>query len=69
MIPVTGVPVTVTTQVAVLEPSAVLTVIVALPALTPVIKPVALTAAIAVLLEDHITVLLVALVGKTVAVS
>ena len=48
-------PETVTTQVAVLAPSWVVTVIVAEPAATPVTKPVELTVATAVLLEVHET--------------
>ena len=62
-------PVTVTAQVAVLLPSCVVTVMVALPAATPVTKPVALTVATEVLLEVQVTVLLVAFAGATVAVN
>ena len=61
--------VTVTTQVAVYPPSAVFTVIVAVPAATPVTTPDELTVATEVLLLVHVTLLLVALAGDTVAVS
>jgi hypothetical protein len=61
--------VTVTAQVAVLEPSWVVTVIVAVPAALPVTKPDVLTVAIAVLLLVQVTVLFVAFAGATVAVS
>ena len=64
---------TVTAQVAVLlEPSdvvAVLAVIVAVPLDTAVTKPFASTMATEVLLLLHVTLLLVALSGVTVAVS
>ena len=46
--PVTSIGLTVITEVAVLEPSCVVTVIVAVPTLTPVTSPVALTVATAV---------------------
>ncbi len=48
--PVTNIGFTVITLVAVLEPSAVVTVIVAVPTDTPVTSPVALTVATALLL-------------------
>ncbi len=48
--PVTRIGLTVITLVAVLAPSAVVTVMVAVPTLTPVTSPVALTVATAVLL-------------------
>ena len=60
---------TVTAQVAVLEPSAVVTVIVAEPAVTAVTLPVLSTVATAVLLLFQEIDLLVALEGATVAVS
>ena len=60
---------TVTAHVAVLFPSAVFTVIVALPALTPVITPLALTFATLALLLDQVTFLFDASLGLTVAVS
>jgi len=63
------VPVTVITLVAVRAPSTVLTVIVAVPALTAVTSPVLLTVATAVLLELHVTLLSEAFAGTTVAVS
>ena len=66
--PVTATGVTVTCAVAVLLPSAVLTVTVAVPAATPVTNPLVLTVAIPVLLLVHVTDLLVALAGATVAV-
>ena len=50
-------------------PSVVVAVMVAEPALIPVTTPLLLTVATDVLLERHVTVLLVALVGSTVAVS
>ena len=55
--PVVGADVlTVTVEVAVLLPSAVLTVIVAVPAATPVTTPLAASMrAIAALLDDHVT--------------
>ncbi len=55
--------------VAVLAPSAVVTVIVAVPAEIPETKPVAFTVATAELLELHVTFLFVALPGATVAVN
>src|SRR4051812_26952469 len=55
--------------VAVLFPSCVVTVIVAVPGATPVTNPDAFTVAIPVLLEVHDTVLFAALAGDTVAVS
>jgi hypothetical protein len=61
--------VTVTTQKAVLFPSVVVTVIVAVPAAIGVITPLLLTAATPLLLVDQLTELSVALDGKTVAVS
>ena len=48
--PVTNIGLTVITLVAVLEPSAVVTVMVAVPMLTPATSPVALTVATALLL-------------------
>jgi len=53
--PVTSIGLTVITEVAVLEPSAVVTVIVAVPTDTPVTIPVALTVATAVLLLLQVT--------------
>ena len=47
----------------------VVTVIVAVPSVTPVTSPVELTVAIAVLLLLHVTFLFVALLGATVAVT
>jgi hypothetical protein len=69
--PVTGtfVVLTVIADVAVNPPLTVVTVIVALPAATPDTTPAELTVATAVLLELHVTLLLVALVGTTVAVN
>ncbi len=61
--------VTVTVQVAVLPPSSVRTVIVAEPAAFAVTTPLDETVATVVLLDDHVTALLVALEGETVAVS
>jgi hypothetical protein len=55
--------------VAVFAPSCVVTVIVAEPEATAVTSPLVLTLATALLLVDQLTVLLVALVGATVAVS
>jgi len=63
----TGIDVTVTAQVAVLLPSWVVTVMLAVPAATPTTVP-PLTCATAVLLLDHVTFLLVALLGAMVAV-
>jgi hypothetical protein len=60
---------TVTAQVAVLLPSLVLTVIVALPAAWAVTTPYVETVATEVLLDDQVTDLFVALVGLTVAVK
>jgi hypothetical protein len=61
---------TVTVQVAVLlEPSAVVAVIVTMPPDTAVTRPVLLTVATDVLLLLHVTLLLVALLGVTVADS
>ena len=59
--------VTVTAQVAVFAPSAVVTVIVADPAATPVTTPEELTVAAAVLFEVQVTYLFVAFEGETVA--
>jgi len=59
---------TVTLQAAVLPPSAVVTVIVAVPAATAVTTPLVDTAAVAVLLLLHVTFLFAALEGATVAV-
>ena len=69
--PVTGIlPVLmVTPHVAVLFPSAVVTVIVADPKATPVTRPVELTVATAVLPELQLTALFVAFAGDTVAVN
>ena len=61
-------PVTVTEQVAVLFPSAVVTVIVAEPAATAVTVPFA-TVAFVESLDVHVTFLFVALDGVTVAVN
>ena len=58
---------TVTSQSAVFEPSAVVTVILAVPAPTAVTTPFA-TVATAAALVDHVTFLLEAFVGATVAV-
>jgi hypothetical protein len=60
--------VTLIAEVAVFPPSLVLTVIVAVPTALAVTSPVELTVAIVELL-DQVTVLLVAFVGNTVAVS
>ena len=60
---------TVTRQVAAKAPSWVVTVMVALPAATPVTRPAALTVAIAELLELQLMVLLDAFTGAIVAVS
>ena len=69
--PVAGtVMLTATVQVAVLlEPSAVLTVIVALPFATAVTRPFVSTVATAVLLLVHVTFLFVASLGITLAIS
>jgi hypothetical protein len=61
--------VTTTEQLAVLDPSFVVTVIVALPGVLAVTTPEDETVATAVLLEDQVTDLSVALKGVTVAVS
>ena len=61
--------VTDTTHVAVLEPSCVVTVIVAQPAATPVTRPDESTVANDVLLELQLTFLFVASDGSTVAVN
>lgn len=55
-------------HLAVLLPSLVVTVISAVPALTPETFPVESTPAIVALLDFHVTVLSVASAGKTVAV-
>ena len=60
---------TVIAQVAVLLPSAVVTVIVAEPLDNPVTKPVELTVAIVVLDDAHVTFLFVAFEGAMVAVN
>ena len=60
---------TVIDEVAVLPPSWVVTVIVAVPAATAVTKPLAFTLAIPLLLLLQLTFLFVALEGATVAVS
>jgi hypothetical protein len=65
----TEVEMTVIAQVAVLLPSTVVTVMVAVPALTPVTVPFDDTLATAGALLNHVTFLLVALEGETVAVS
>jgi hypothetical protein len=67
--PVTATGVTVTMQVAVILPSAVLTVIVALPAAMAVTNPLDETVATEVELLLHVTDLLVALEGATVALN
>ncbi len=59
---------TVTAHVAFLAPSLVVTVIVAEPAAFAVTTPEEETVATEVLLDDHVTVLSVALDGLTVAV-
>ena len=71
LIPVTGITfaLTVTVQVAVLPPSLVLTVIVAVPGDFAVTTPEEETAAIEVLFDDQVTDLSVAFEGLTVAVS
>ena len=61
--------VTVTVQVAVLLPSTVVTVIVAVPSAMAVTTPDAETVATAVLLLDHVTALFVAVLGATTAIS
>jgi len=65
----TGPPVTVTSQNAVLLPSTVVTVMVAVPASIAATIPDALTIATASLLLLHVTLLFVALAGITVAVN
>jgi len=60
---------TVIELVAVLLPSCVVTVIIALPVATPVTSPRLFTVAIDILLDLQFTVLLVAFEGKTVEVS
>ena len=60
---------TVTEHVAVLLPSAVFTVMVAVPGATALTLPLESTVAMLLLLELHDTSLLVALLGLTVAVS
>ena len=60
---------TFTTQVAVLPPSCVLTVIVAVPSYTAVIVPLLSTVATFVSLEVQVTSLFVAFSGNTVAVN
>ena len=61
--------VTVTATVAVLLPSAVVTVMVAVPFATAVITPLLLTVAIFALLELQVTFLFVAVAGATVAAA
>ena len=60
---------TVILQVALVLPSSVVTVMVAVPFATAVTTPLLLTLATEVLLLDHVTFLFVALSGKIVAVS
>ena len=60
---------TVTEHVAVLDPSVVVTVIVAVPAALAVTTPLEDTVATEVLLDDHVTDLSVAFDGNTVAVK
>jgi hypothetical protein len=67
--PVTGAALTVIAEVAVLLPSAVVTVIVADPVATPVTTPAELTVATELLDVVQLTVLTVALEGATVAVK
>jgi hypothetical protein len=59
--------VTVIAQVAFLLPSVVVTVIVAVPAVFADTRPVTLTVAMFVLLDDQVTALLVASYGRTIA--
>ena len=67
--PVTGTGgVTVTAQVAVFPPSAVLTVMIAVPSLTPVTVPAASTAAMEGLELSHATLLFEAFAGEREAV-
>lgn len=54
---------------AVLPPSVVVTVMVAEPVATPVIRPLPFTVALPVSEDDHVTDLSVAIVGKTVATN
>ncbi len=61
--------ITVTTQVAVLPPSSVVTVMSAVPAATAVTKPASSTVAMSLSLLVHDTFLLVASVGAKVAVN
>jgi hypothetical protein len=67
--PVTSIGLTVITLVAVLEPSAVVTVIVAVPTDTPVTSPVALTVATAVFELLQVTLWFVAFAGVMVELS
>ena len=67
--PVTKIGLTVITDVAVLEPSAVVTVMVAVPTETPVTIPVALTVATAVFELLQLTLWFVALAGAMVELS
>ena len=67
--PVTRIGLTVMVEVAVLAPSAVVTVMVAVPTLTPVTKPVALTEATPVLLLLQVTAWFVAFAGAMVALN
>jgi len=67
--PVTETGLTVTSQVAFLDPSFVVTVMVAVPTLTAVTVPVEDTLATEVLLEDQVTVLSEAFSGVTVGVK
>ena len=60
---------TLTVQVAVLFPSAVFTVIVAVPAAFAVISPVAETVATLEFEEEYVTALFVAFAGATEAVN
>ena len=60
---------TVTALAASKPPSAVVTVMVALPADTPVTTPEGFTVAIPLSLDNQVTLLLVASSGKTAAVS
>ena len=69
LIPVIALFVTVTMQVSVKPPSAVITVIVAVPRAFAVTSPLALTIATAVLLDVHVINLFVAFGGVTVAVN
>ena len=65
-----GVLSTITLQLALVPlPSLALQVIVAVPADFAVTRPLLLTVATDVLLDDHVTLLSVALLGETVAVS